>query len=67
MTEPRVPLGIKLLAAFFGFGAAMCLLTIVMLLFPGGALDSLWRLNLDAHTAFQQIGKLSILLTAIVG
>jgi hypothetical protein len=67
MIEPRVPLGIKLLAAFFGFGAAMCLLTIVLLLFPGSALDSLWRLNPDAHAAFQQLGRLSIFLMVIVG
>ena len=67
MTEQRAPLGIKLLAAFFAFGAAMCLLTIVMLLFPGGALDSLWRLNPDARVAFQQFGKLSILLMLVVG
>jgi len=63
----RAPLGIKLLAAFFVFGAAVCSLTIVMLLFPGGPLDSLWRLNPDAQVAFQQLGKLSILLMLIVG
>jgi hypothetical protein len=67
MTDQRVPLGIKLLAAFFGFGAAMSLMTTVMLTFPGSALDSLWRLNPDAHDAFQYLGKLSILLMLIVG
>ena len=41
MCSERLPLGIKLLAAFFAFGAAMCLLTIVMLLFPGSALDGI--------------------------
>ena len=63
----RAPLGIKLFAAFFVFGAAMCSLTILMLLFPGGPLDSLWRLNPDAQVEFQQLGKLSILLMLIVG
>jgi len=63
----RAPLGIKLFAAFFVFGAAMCSLTILMLLFPGGPLDSLWRLNPDAHAAFQQLGKLSIFPMLIVG
>jgi len=67
MSETRVLLGIKLLAAFFAFGAAICLLTIAMLLFPGGALDSLWRLNPDAQVAFQHLGKLSVVLMAIVG
>jgi len=42
------PLGIKLLAAFFVFGAGMSALTIVLLLFPGTRLDSLWRLDPEA-------------------
>jgi hypothetical protein len=66
-SEVRLPLGIKLLAAFFAFGAGVCLLTIVALLFPGGALDRIWQLNPDAHVAFQQIGRLSILLMIVVG
>ena len=45
----------------------MCALTIWLLLFPGGALDSLWRLNPEAHAAFQRIGGLLILLMVIVG
>ncbi len=65
--QPRVPLGIKLLSAFFAFGAGICLITIITLLFPGGALDPIWRLNPDAHVAFQQIGRLSILLMVVVG
>ena len=56
-----------MLAIFFAFGASMCLLTIVLLLFPGSALDSVWRLNPDAHAAFQSLGKISILVMAIVG
>ena len=67
MTVQRSPLGIKLFTAFFAFGAAMCLLTMLMLLFPRSALDSLWRLNPDASAAFQSLGKLSILLMLIVG
>ena len=63
----ETPIGLKLLALFFAFGACMCALTIGLLLFPGSALDSLWRLNPEAHAAFQWIGRLSILLMAIVG
>jgi hypothetical protein len=63
----ETPIGMKSLAIFFAFGACMCALTIWLLLFPGGALNSLWRLNPEAHTAFQRIGGLSILLMAIVG
>jgi hypothetical protein len=61
------PIGMKLLSLFFTFGTCMCGLTIALLLFPRGALDSLWRLNPEAHATFQRIGQLSILLMAIVG
>jgi len=65
--KSATPIGMKLLALFFAFGACMCALTIWLLLFPGGALDSLWRLNPEAHAVFQRIGGLSILLMVIVG
>jgi hypothetical protein len=58
---------IKLLAAFFAFGATMCALTIVLLLFPGTPLDSLWSLNPDAHLAFQSLGNWSVALMVTVG
>ena len=60
-------IGIALLSIFFLFGALMCLLTVIALIFPGGLLDPLWRLNPDAHRAFQQMGGWSILLMATVG
>jgi len=66
-SQERLPLGIKLLSIFFAFGAAICLITIVALLFPGCVLEPIWGLNPDAHTAFQKIGKLSILLMFVVG
>ena len=58
---------IKLFAGFFAFGATMCTLTIVLLLLPGTALDSLWRLNPEAHLAFQSVGKWAVLLMFVVG
>src|SRR5438270_1626817 len=61
------PLGIKLLAGFFAFGACMSTLTIVLLLFPGAQLDAVWRINPNAHTTFQSLGPMSILLMALVG
>ena len=67
MNSHKLPIGIKFLVGFFAFGAAMCVLTIGLLLFPGSALDSLWRLNPQAQTAFQSLGTLSVLLMAIVG
>ena len=54
-------------AAFFAFGTAMCALTVSLLLFPGSALDSLWRLNPDARLAFQSLGSWSLVLMLTVG
>jgi hypothetical protein len=56
-----------LFSAFFAFGTAMCTLTTVLLLFPGTALDSLWRFNPDAQLAFQSFGNWSIALMVTVG
>ena len=67
MSQERAPLGIKLLSAFFAVGAAICLVTISALLFPGGAFEPIWRLNPEAQAQFQKIGKLSILLMFVVG
>ena len=63
----RVPLGIRLLVAFFLFGALMCLLTILLLLFPGSALEPMWKLNPQAQEAFRSLGYWSILLMLVVG
>src|SRR5262245_55328268 len=54
-------------AAFFAFGATMCALTVSLLLFPGSALDSLWRLNPDALLAFRSLGYWSLVLMLAVG
>lgn len=45
----------------------MCVLTIALLFFPGTAFDSLWRINPDAHSAFQSIGDWSIAIMFLVG
>ena len=55
------------LSAFLAFGASMCALTIALLLVPGTTLDILWRLNPDAHNAFQSIGNWSIAIMVVVG
>lgn len=65
---PRhTPFGVRALVIFFFFGATMCLLTIAGLLFPGSVLEPMWRLNPDAHKAFQSLGRWSILLMIVVG
>jgi hypothetical protein len=65
--KSATPIGMRLLALFFAFGACMCALTIGLLLFPGGALDSLWQLNPESYAAFQRMGGLSIFLMSAVG
>jgi hypothetical protein len=54
-------------AGFFAFGATMCFLTIVLLVFPGTKLDLLWNLKPDARVAFRSLGSWSILLMLAVG
>jgi hypothetical protein len=63
----RIPLGVRLLVVFFSFGTTMCVLTILGLLFPRSVLEPMWRLNPDAHAAFQSLGLTSILLMTAVG
>jgi hypothetical protein len=62
----RRPLGVTLLVAFFVFGASMALFTLLMLLFRGSVLDSLWRLNPEARLGLQSIGRWAIVLMASV-
>ncbi len=45
----------------------MCVLTIVLLVFPGTKLDSVWNLNPHARVAFQSLGNWSIVLMSVVG
>src|SRR5215467_3355258 len=55
------------LAAFFAFGAVMCSLTRMLLVFSGTELDLLWRLNPHAWLAFQSLGSWSFIIMTIVG
>jgi len=45
----------------------MCGLTTFLLAVPGTPLDSLWKLNPEAHHAFAPLGGWAILLMAVVG
>lgn len=65
--QPRLPTGMKMLVGFFAFGATMCALTIVLLLWPATLLGALWGLNPDAHTAFQSLGPWAVILMLVVG
>lgn len=57
----------RFFVAFFLFGTAMCLLTIVLLAFPGTALDSLWRVNPEAQRAFASHRGWAVALMTVVG
>jgi hypothetical protein len=52
---------------FLVFATLMAAFIGTVLLFPGKLLDSLWRLNPEARTAFQNMGNLSSLLLFVVG
>jgi hypothetical protein len=57
----------RFFVAFFLFGTAMCLLTIVLLAFPGTALDALWRVNPEAQRAFASHQAWACALMTVVG
>jgi hypothetical protein len=61
------PLGISFLIGFFWFGAAMCSLTVALLLFPGSPLDLAWRIKPTARSEFAQLGIVAIPLMMMVG
>jgi hypothetical protein len=63
----RTPGVYRWFATFFAFGATMCALTVGLLLFPGSALDSLWRINPDAALAFGSMGYWALILMLTVG
>jgi hypothetical protein len=59
--------GLSVVTAFLVFAALMAAFIGVLLLFPGSLLESVWRLNPDARSAFQSMGRLSSLLLFVVG
>jgi hypothetical protein len=61
------PGGVTALAIFFAMGAAVSLVTIVALLFPGGVLEPIWQLNPKARTGFATLGAWAPVLLATVG
>ena len=67
MNQQSLSVGRILLVIFFTAGALVCLLVVLTLAFPGGPLDSIWRLKPEAQTQFQQIGGASIVLMTLVG
>jgi len=60
------PAGVTAISLFFVFGTVMSGLAGTMLLFPGSALDELWRVNPHAREGFTAIGAWAILLMGVV-
>jgi hypothetical protein len=58
----RRPVGLTLLSAFFVFGALMASLAFLGLLFPGGVLEPMWRLNRHAQVGLLELQWWGILL-----
>jgi hypothetical protein len=46
-----------LLVIFFAAGALISLVVMLVLVFPGSDLESVWRLKPEAQTQFQTIGR----------
>src|SRR3954454_14264235 len=66
--KAHLPIGVKLLVAFFVFGACACTVTIAALLVPGSLLDAVWKVNPDAKAGFSEMGTpLALLLMVVVG
>jgi hypothetical protein len=69
VSTPRIatrPAGVTALGALFGFGTLASGLSAISLLFPGGLLEPMWRLNPRAREAFAGMGAWAPLLLGAV-
>lgn len=60
--SPRRPRGVAALAVFFCLGCLISATSALALLFPGGFLEPMWRLNPRAREAFAGMGPWAIAL-----
>ena len=60
------PAGVTALGLLFMAGAAISFTSVLSLLFPGGPLEPMWRLNPRAREAFASMGPWAIALMATV-
>jgi len=58
----RPPAGLIGLSAFFALGAVIAGVTGIALLFPGGGLEPMWRLNPEAQESLMTLGASGIAL-----
>ena len=66
MSPAARPKAVTAISLFFVFGTLMSGLAAVMLLFPGGIFDPMWRLNPHAHQGFAAMGGWAVLLMLVV-
>jgi hypothetical protein len=59
--------GPTVVSAFLVFATLMAAFIGTLLLFPGKLLESLWRFNPEARSAFQSLGRISSVLLFLVG
>jgi hypothetical protein len=59
--------GLAVVVIFLTVATVMAATVGFALLFPGHLLDAMWRLNPEARTAFESMGRLSSLLLFVVG
>jgi hypothetical protein len=59
--------GLSVVIAFLVFATSMAVFIGTLLLFPSGLLESVWRFNPQARSAFQSMGRLASLLLFAVG
>jgi hypothetical protein len=61
------PAGITALSVFFMAATVITLIAAISLLFPGGFLEPIWRLNPRGHAGLGAIGLWAVALLLIVG
>jgi hypothetical protein len=66
-TPPGRPPGVTALGIFFAAGAAICFVAAGALLFPGSALERMWRLNPKGHAGFVGMGPWAPVLLVVIG
>jgi hypothetical protein len=64
--HPNRPRVVTALSLFFVFGTLMSGLAGMMLMFPGGVLEPLWRLNTRSHQGLAAMGAWAVILMAMV-
>ena len=60
------PLTVTAISLFFAFGTLMSALAALMLYFPGGVLEPLWRVNPHAEEGFAVVGVRAVFLLVLV-